>query len=472
MKRIMLVVAALLACFSCNSANDLSSEVAPQVLLVKFAVKVGNNNYNATIDHYAGTVKIGALTHLDDIDGVDYLLADNASISPEPQSFIGNWEKKQTVVVTANGTEKAYDIIFTRYKNPADSPSTPDDDDDVDGPEEGFGYDYRPDFLPKDDECQLYAEPYVAFTAATMPVGTPHPNAELAKAGWKLYTVNEFSDGKEVTREDGSTVKLPFGLYPFDTAMMNESAKVNNTEASQVKNGRLIMKAYRLPETINTGYTNQYNNTGNVDYMHASYRTYPSRNAQMGDWFSLHTNMRFEVRYRRTNTQGFNNAVWFQGNILNVPWPAYGEIDLYENPKKRADVPTMHSTLHSENFYSGNGNAKTATVNLEDMTRWNIYWIELYPEQVVMGVNGQTVLTVNKGENGYTDWPWDQQEGFYLIFSTGMYDKVHSSRDGWMGNVRPEDFADPKHLPSMEFDWVRVYVNDDYDREEAMGVYY
>ena len=464
MKKILFVVTAMLAGIACSSATDVNNAGTEKQLLVKFAVTIGNNNYNAVIDHYAGTVKIGAIKNLDEIDGVDYLLADNATIDPLPESFVGNWAKEQTVVVAANGMENTYNVIFTRYRDPSEYEDPEEDYSD-------FDYDYRPDFLPKDDEKQIYEHPGAVFTKATMPVGAPHPNKTLAAAGWKLFTVNEFTDGRWAARADGKAVKQPYGLYPFDTAMMNESAKVDNENSARIENGRLIMEASRLPEVIKTGFTNQYNATGEVQYRHAAFRTYPSRNAQMGDWFTLAPNMRMEVRYRRTNTVGFNNAIWFQGNVQNVPWPDYGEIDLFENPKKTINQ-TMHSTLHSANFSSNNGNAPTQTIDLDDMTRWNIYWIELYPDKVVMGVNGRTLFQQVKGEGGYTDWPWDHEDGFYMIFSTGMHDADHSTRNGWMGDVRPIDFEDPNNLPSMEFDWVRVYVNGAYDREEAMGVYY
>ena len=466
MKKILFVAAGLVLCVACSSAGNADkNNLTSSGILTNFAVTAGSSYYDAVIDHYAGTVKIGSIQNLEEIDGVEYELAsDEAVIHPDPQTFMGNWEKEQTIVVTHNGIEKAYSILFTRYKDkkPDDSGDTEDD---------GLDYPYNPDFLPKDNEKEVYSRPGIAFTASTMPAGAPHPNAELAAAGWKLFTTNEFTNGVQTTKADGSTAVLPHGLHPFDTAMMNESAIVRNEECASIEDGHLVMVARRLSEVVNTGYTNQYNPTGDVQYEHASFRTYPERNAQMGDWFTLAPNMRLEVRYRRTNTVGFNNAIWFQGNILNVPWPDYGEIDLFENPKPNVNQ-TMHSTLHSANFYSGLGNAKTGTVTLEDMTRWNIYWIELYPEKVVFGVNGRTVLQVVKGANGYTDWPWDQADGFYMILSTGMHDAVHSSRPAWMGDVRPVDFADPENLPSMEFDWVRVYVNDNYDRAQPKNIFY
>lgn len=478
MKKILFFAAGLL-CFTCcsNAGSVDKNNVTSGGMLASFAVTAGGDRYDAVIDHYAGTVKIGSIKNLEEIDGVKYeLKKEDAEILPAPESFLGKWAKEQTVVVTCNGRETAYNIIFTRYKDPSQGePGT-------DEPGAGFDYPWSPDFMPKDDETQVYERPYEAFTASTMPIGAPHPNAQLAAAGWKLYTVNEFTDGVETVKADGSTVQLPHGLYPFNTAMMNESAIVRNEECARIEDGRLIMEAHRLAESVNTGMTNQYNPTGIVDYEHASFRTYPSRNTQgYGDWFTLRPYMRFEVRYRRTNTQGFNNAVWFQGNVLthpeyqgNVPWPDYGEIDLLENPKQNANSQVVHYTLHCGAFYSGLGNARTFTLANDDLTRWNTFWMELYPDKVVMGVNGRQTLVVNKAatDTTFAKWPWDQADGFYLIFSTGMYDRARSSRNSWAGAIRPADFDDPENLPTMEFDWVRVYVNDNYTGEEAMNIYY
>lgn len=322
---------------------------------------------------------------------------------------------------------------------------------------------------PRNDEKQVYSRPYEVFTEYTMPKGAPHPNKELAAKGWKLYTVNEFSSGKPGVRADGKTTLLPFGLYPHNTAVMNESAIVRNEECGRVEDGRLIMEAHRLPAAVSTGFKSNYSKDGMVEYEHAAFRTYPSRNKNMGDWFSMAPNMRFEVRCRRTNTQGFNNAVWFQGNILGSSWPTYGEIDVVENPKPNANNQTLYQTLH----FGPNNNSPGWSGPMNDLTRWHIFWLEIYPDKIVMGANGKDLFSRDRnGANTLETWPWSQEDGFYLILSTGMYDNNHSTRNSWAGSVRPADFTNPDNLPTMEFDWIRVYVNDDYDREEPMGIYY
>ena len=93
--------------------------------------------------------------------------------------------------------------------------------------------------------------------------------------------------------------------------------------------------------------------------------------------------MRIEIRFKRTPYVGFNDALWFMGNN-NRPWPKNGESDLVENPKKTLN-DCAHFTLHSENHYAGvigGGGSVTSSINLANMSQWNIYWLEWYPVDV------------------------------------------------------------------------------------------
>lgn len=49
------------------------------------------------------------------------------------------------------------------------------------------------------------------------------------------------------------------------------------------------------------------------------------------------------------------------------------------------------------------------------MSKWNIYWLEWYPDRIVGGVNGATYFEHKRGENGNTDWPWSDPKGFFMI---------------------------------------------------------
>lgn len=106
--------------------------------LVALSVQAGSTSYNAVIDQYSHTAKIGTVTDLASITGVEYTLGqEDAAIWPELKEFIGNWQKEQTVVVTVNGLETPYDIIFTAYENPSDNPGN--DESGTDEPGSGDG---------------------------------------------------------------------------------------------------------------------------------------------------------------------------------------------------------------------------------------------------------------------------------------------------------------------------------------------
>ena len=80
--------------------------------------------------------------------------------------------------------------------------------------------------------------------------------------------------------------------------------------------------------------------------------------------------MRIEVRFKRNAYEGFNDALWFMGNN-NLPWPANGEIDLLENPKRKLNN-SAHFTLHSENHYAGvvgGAGSVISSIEIRDMSK-------------------------------------------------------------------------------------------------------
>ena len=93
--------------------------------------------------------------------------------------------------------------------------------------------------------------------------------------------------------------------------------------------------------------------------------------------------------------------------------------------------------------------------------------MEWYPDRIVGGVNGTAYFEHRKGADGNNDWPWSDPAGFFLIFSSGISDDPKA----WPGAVDPSEW-DPAAPPSMEVDWVRVYVNDRYAGAPAPEVKY
>lgn len=300
---------------------------------------------------------------------------------------------------------------------------------------------------PKDDETAVYPEPDAALT---LKAGDPHPTVE----GWSFFTANEF-------QPRSSRDRRPKGFVERFNRLMSRTARIDNRRCSEVTgDGVLRMITVEEPDSVDNRFGSK------VRFSHACYQSAPLDSRE--GWCTFTENMRIEIRYRRTDTKGFNNALWFMNNSRK-PWPAGGEIDLLENPKKKINQK-VHFTLHSEHHYAGvmgGGGSTTASIELEDLTRWNIFWIEWYSDRIVGGVNGQPYFEHRKGADGNEDWPWSDPEGFYLIISTGISDDP--SR--WPGAVVPEEW-DAANPPSMEVDWVRVYTNADYSGPKAKTLYY
>lgn len=104
----------LLAC----SNNNIDIVLQDKYPLTSFAVKVGDILYHGKIDQISHTVEIGSIENGNTITDVIYTLQDEqATISPNPKTFLGNWKKEQTITVsTTNNRTTNYKIIMKNYK--------------------------------------------------------------------------------------------------------------------------------------------------------------------------------------------------------------------------------------------------------------------------------------------------------------------------------------------------------------------
>lgn len=314
--------------------------------------------------------------------------------------------------------------------------------------------------LPKDDETLVYARPGAPLPVALgLPAATGASSDTKASSavkpgmrhpklgGWRFFTAHEFLNRD--TRNN-----LPLGFIEHRGRHMSRTARVDNARCSEVQQGVLRIRAVENPDSIDNGFGTR------VKYSHGCYRTALPGSPEF--WCNFTENMRIEIRFKRTPYIGFNDALWFMGNN-DRPWPAKGEIDLLENPKRTVN-DTAHFTLHSEHHYAGvvgGSGSVTSSISLADMEQWNIYWMEWYPDRIVGGVNGQPYFEHRKGADGNTDWPWSDPLGYFLIFSTG----ISTNPDAWPGAIVPSEWK-PDAMPAMNIDWVRVYVNKDYKGEE------
>lgn len=151
-----------------------------------------------------------------------------------------------------------------------------------------------------------------------------------------------------------------------------------------------------------------------------------------------------EIRAKLECAQGAWPAMWMLAeNKIYGNYPRNGEIDIMEH-LNYDDI--IYQTTHS--YYTlvlkkDKTPPHYGTVKI-DISKFNIFGLEWYPDKLVFTLNGKATFTYPKVESADpSQWPYDQP--FYLIIDQQLGGK-------WVGEVNMED------LPvNMIIDWVKVY---------------
>ena len=127
MKKKLLFILSLtfigISCFAClDDETKYVTQKKTNYPLTAFAVAVNNvqtgttSYYHGKIDQTTHKIEIGTIENANVITGVDYTLMDGASISPDPATFIQNWQKEQKVTVTTANNHSIKDsTVLPKY---------------------------------------------------------------------------------------------------------------------------------------------------------------------------------------------------------------------------------------------------------------------------------------------------------------------------------------------------------------------
>ena len=96
-------------------SSDSSGEPADDALLKSFVLTIGELNYHADIDPDDHTARIGEIQYGGQISGVDYRLAEGATIAPDPKSLVGEWPESQEFAVSKEGRSENYTVYLSAY---------------------------------------------------------------------------------------------------------------------------------------------------------------------------------------------------------------------------------------------------------------------------------------------------------------------------------------------------------------------
>lgn len=246
---------------------------------------------------------------------------------------------------------------------------------------------------------------------------------EYRKKKWKLIWEDNFN-GNSLDTTNWTLINTQPGKRASDW----NRHMINDPRVYSVKEGSLYLTAIRNPGIEND--PRPYL-TGGVD--------------SKGKFHFLYGKV--EIRARKECAQGAWPALWMMPEeAFYGGWPHSGEIDIMEHLNFDGNI---HYNVHSRyvDVVKNKTNPKSGSAEtLADVTKWNIYGLEWYPDVLIWTLNGKEVFRYPRLENTDPEqiqWPFDKL--FYFIFSQQL-------GGSWVGEVNPD------HLPvSMIIDWVKVY---------------
>lgn len=113
--RFFALMSAVLA-WGCTPGEDPQTSSSEYPLL-SFRLVSGGQTYHGSIDHSAGTVTFRGLVYGKSVTAADVRLAEGATISPDPQSFVGQWPASQTFTVTKDGKPTDYTVVLPDFQD-------------------------------------------------------------------------------------------------------------------------------------------------------------------------------------------------------------------------------------------------------------------------------------------------------------------------------------------------------------------
>ena len=330
--------------------------------------------------------------------------------------------------------------------------------------------------------------------------GDEHPNPTLAAKGWvfmnsyEFHPIDELTQGGVVNKEWGTRVPRFMAAQNVANTQKVQSV-VNEKYSTMTDDGYLKMWCAYDQGLAKTGEA-----AGTTDYgVSALYASkFDGVPTGADSWESSNVRIlpgtRVEARVRvRGEKHSFNAAIWFQGNIRNVQWASYGEVDLLENPanKKGGSVGGMNNawqTFHwdkEETPQKDEFKPTSGGIRMDNMDEFYIYWMEWTSnDEIALGINGKENIRIkadgtripasisggNKWNSG-THWPFKDTynpEGMHLLLTfAGCNEWALDGRKDtdWADDFKDISYEDSKtndRTPRIEVDWIRFYKSANY----------
>lgn len=153
---------------------------------------------------------------------------------------------------------------------------------------------------------------------------------------------------------------------------------------------------------------------------------------------------KIEIRAKLDCAKGAWPAIWLLAEQKKYgKYPRNGEIDIMEHLNFDDIIYQTTHSYYTLNLKQKNNPPHHGTAKL-DISKFNTYGLNWYPDKLVFTLNGKPTFTYPKVEGAdKSQWPYDQP--FYVLIDQQL-------GGSWVGDVKSED------LPvNMIVDWVKVY---------------
>lgn len=160
-----------------------------------------------------------------------------------------------------------------------------------------------------------------------------------------------------------------------------------------------------------------------------------------GDW----TYGRIEVRAKLPEGRGTWPAIWMLPTLDKpMQWPRDGEIDIMEHVGYNQGM--VYGTIHTNKYNHIKGTQKSDSLFINDISQqFHVYGLEWDETKLTWSIDGASYLTLDKGNEDYEGWPFDQN--FHLILNLAV-------GGNWGGKYGVDDDIWPQ---TFEIDYVKVY---------------
>lgn len=243
-----------ISCVACSDSNNDNGIIPKKYPLTDFSVKVGDSYYHGKIDQTSHRVEIGIVEDQNTITGVDYtLMSAGATISPDPATFVNEWEKEQTVTVTTEDKNTTtYTIVLTKFNEALKDVIFIDE----------FNLDGTPDSKKwslalkgtsdwDDEMSESYDQAYIMDGNLVL-VGEKID--DVYKAGG-LETINKFSFTFGKVEVRARITNYPNGAFPALWLMPQKSAYKGWPNGGEIDIMEHIKQENVIYHTVHTNYT-------------------------------------------------------------------------------------------------------------------------------------------------------------------------------------------------------------------------